>query len=143
MHSILVLSAHDGWLRRNARASEVLTYHCRDHRVQGERGARRRVSSLRKTTSTLCLNLQDRPNPEPADILLARDIPFAFVTGFDYLVETRHEAIQLLQNLSRKANLAVSWQRWCHEGLARRLAVAPTGLKDEDACEHWRSSSSS
>jgi hypothetical protein len=36
-------------------------------------------------------------NPESADRLVAKGIPFAFVTGYDYLVEPRHEKIPVLQ----------------------------------------------
>jgi DNA-binding response OmpR family regulator len=35
--------------------------------------------------------------PESADRLMAKGIPFAFVTGYDYLVEPRHEKIPILQ----------------------------------------------
>jgi CheY-like chemotaxis protein len=45
----------------------------------------------------LDLTLQDQPHPELADILLAKSIPFAFVTGYDYLIEPRHEEVPLLQ----------------------------------------------
>jgi CheY-like chemotaxis protein len=71
----------------------------------------RRVSSIAPNAATarqrfatgdfdavlLDLNLQDQPHPELADILLAKDVPFAFVTGFDYLIEPRHEGVPVLQ----------------------------------------------
>ena len=43
------------------------------------------------------LNLDDEYHPETADILIETSIPFAFVTGYDYIVELRHEKIPLLQ----------------------------------------------
>ncbi|HZD40760.1 MAG TPA: hypothetical protein VE131_08575 [Terriglobales bacterium] len=53
----------------------------------------------------LDLNLQGRPHPELADILLTRGIPFAFITGYDYLVEPRHEAVPMLQKPFTPAQL--------------------------------------
>jgi CheY-like chemotaxis protein len=35
--------------------------------------------------------------PESADRLMTKGIPFGFVTGYDYLVEPRHEKIPVLQ----------------------------------------------
>jgi CheY-like chemotaxis protein len=45
----------------------------------------------------LDLNLGDEYNPETADLLLAMGVPFAFVTGYDYVVEPRHENVPVLQ----------------------------------------------
>ena len=45
----------------------------------------------------LDLNLDGEYHPELADLLLQSSIPFAFITGYDYLVEPRHERIPLLQ----------------------------------------------
>jgi len=45
------------------------------------------------------------PNPELADALLKRGIPFAFLTGYDYIIEPRHEKIPLLQKPFTPAQL--------------------------------------
>jgi CheY-like chemotaxis protein len=45
----------------------------------------------------LDLNLDGQYHPEIADLLLEYGVPFAFVTGYDYLVEPRHEKIPILQ----------------------------------------------
>ena len=45
----------------------------------------------------LDLNLDGQQHPETADLLLEYGVPFAFVTGYDYLVEPRHEKIPILQ----------------------------------------------
>ena len=45
----------------------------------------------------LDVSLDGEHHPETADYLLELGVPFAFVTGYDYLVEPRHEKIPLLQ----------------------------------------------
>ena len=45
----------------------------------------------------LDISVGGKRNPESADRLVAKGIPFAFVTGYDYLVEPRHEKIPVLQ----------------------------------------------
>ena len=45
----------------------------------------------------LDVNLGDEYNPETADLLLEMGVPFAFVTGYDYVVEPRHQEVPLLQ----------------------------------------------
>jgi DNA-binding response OmpR family regulator len=44
----------------------------------------------------LDVNLDDEYHPEIADILLETGTPFAFVTGYDYLLEPRHEKVSVL-----------------------------------------------
>lgn len=44
---------------------------------------------------------------EFADHLIAADLPFAFVTGYDYLVEPRHESVPILQKPFTPAQLSV------------------------------------
>ena len=44
----------------------------------------------------LDLSMGNANNPQIADRLLAKGIPFAFVTGYDYLVEPRHEKVPML-----------------------------------------------
>jgi DNA-binding response OmpR family regulator len=53
----------------------------------------------------LDLNLEGQQHPEIADLLLEYGIPFAFVTGYDYLVEPRHEKIPILQKPFAPAQL--------------------------------------
>lgn len=45
----------------------------------------------------LDISLQGRHHPEIADYLLEMNLPFAFVTGYDYLAEPRHENVPVLQ----------------------------------------------
>jgi CheY-like chemotaxis protein len=45
----------------------------------------------------LDISMGGKRYPESADRLVAKGIPFAFVTGYDYLVEPRHEKIPVLQ----------------------------------------------
>jgi CheY-like chemotaxis protein len=43
------------------------------------------------------VNFDGRPRPEIADLLVERAVPFAFVTGYDYVLEPRHENVPVLQ----------------------------------------------
>ena len=45
----------------------------------------------------LDVNLGGEYNAETADLLLEMGVPFAFVTGYDYVVEPRHDNVPLLQ----------------------------------------------
>jgi hypothetical protein len=45
----------------------------------------------------LDINLGGEYNPETADLLLEMRVPFAFVTGYDYVVDPRHNDVPLLQ----------------------------------------------
>ena len=45
----------------------------------------------------LDVNLGGEYNPDTADLLLEMGVPFAFVTGYDYVVEPRHDNVPLLQ----------------------------------------------
>jgi CheY-like chemotaxis protein len=54
----------------------------------------------------LDINLDGEYHPELADLLLESGIPFAFMTGYDYLVEPRHETMPLLQKPFTKHQLA-------------------------------------
>ena len=45
----------------------------------------------------LDVSMAGKHNRHLADRLLAKGIPFAFVTGYDYLVEPRHEKVRVLQ----------------------------------------------
>ena len=54
----------------------------------------------------LDINLDGEYHPELADLLWESGIPFAFMTGYDYLVEPRHETMPLLQKPFTKHQLA-------------------------------------
>ena len=43
------------------------------------------------------LEIGRRSHPEIADFLLDIGVPFAFVTGYDYLVEPRHQTVPVLE----------------------------------------------
>lgn len=45
----------------------------------------------------LDISLGGRHRPEIADFLLDTGVPFAFVTGYDYLVEPRHQTVPVLE----------------------------------------------
>ena len=52
----------------------------------------------RNFDAVLCdINIGGQYHLEIADRLIELDIPFAFVTGYDYLVEPRHEKLPILQ----------------------------------------------
>ena len=51
------------------------------------------------------INIGGRYHPEFADFLLNTGVPFAFVTGYDYLVEPRHETVPVLQKPFTPAQL--------------------------------------
>jgi hypothetical protein len=58
-----------------------------------------RACKLRSAISTPCLdiNMEGEYQPETADVLLEAGVPFAFVTGYDYVLEPRHEGVPLLE----------------------------------------------
>ena len=43
------------------------------------------------------IDIGRRSHPEVADFLLDTGVPFAFVTGYDYLVEPRHQTVPVLE----------------------------------------------
>jgi CheY-like chemotaxis protein len=51
------------------------------------------------------INIGGRYRPEIADFLLDAGVPFAFVTGYDYLIEPRHETVPVLQKPFTPAQL--------------------------------------
>lgn len=60
--------------------------------------AARQELAKRNFDAVLCdINIGGRYHPEIADLLTEKGIPFAFVTGYDYLVEPRHENLPVLQ----------------------------------------------
>ena len=51
------------------------------------------------------LEIGRRSHPEIADFLLDIGVPFAFVTGYDYLVEPRHQTVLVLEKPFTPAQL--------------------------------------
>jgi CheY-like chemotaxis protein len=56
----------------------------------------------------LDINIGGRFHAELADRLMAQGIPFAFVTGYDYLVDPRHENAPVLQKPFLSDDLRIS-----------------------------------
>ena len=69
--------------------------------------ARQELAKRNFDGALLDVNLDGRPCPELADLLIERDMPFAFVTGYDYIVEPRHDSIPILQKPFTPAQLGV------------------------------------
>ena len=59
----------------------------------------------------LDVNLGGEYNPETADLLLEMGVPFAFVTGYDYVVDPRHDNVPLLQKPFSSIQLRVLVER--------------------------------
>jgi CheY-like chemotaxis protein len=58
----------------------------------------RQELAKRNFDAVLCdINIGGQYHLELADRLIELDIPFAFVTGYDYLVDPRHEKLPILQ----------------------------------------------
>jgi CheY-like chemotaxis protein len=53
-------------------------------------------SELNFDAVLLDMNLDGRRNPETADFLLQRGIPFAFVSGYDYIGERHHAHVPMV-----------------------------------------------
>lgn len=51
------------------------------------------------------INIGGRYHPEIEDFLLDAGVPVAFVTGYDYLVEPRHETVPVRQKPFTPAQL--------------------------------------
>jgi CheY-like chemotaxis protein len=66
------------------------------------------------------INIGGRYHPEFADFLLNTGVPFAFVTGYDYLVEPRHETVPVLEKPFTLAQLRALLERVVGSG-------SPTG----------------
>ncbi|MGA8966341.1 MAG: hypothetical protein WB525_17775, partial [Pseudolabrys sp.] len=67
--------------------------------------ARREFAKRNYDAVLLDINIGGRYHAETADHLLGWGIPFAFVTGYDYLVDPRHEKIPVLQKPFEPAHL--------------------------------------
>jgi hypothetical protein len=69
--------------------------------------ARQELAKRNFDGALLDVNLNERPCPELADLLIERGVPFGFVTGYDYIVEPRHENVPTLQKPFTPAQLGV------------------------------------
>lgn len=67
--------------------------------------ARREFEKRNFDAVLLDINIDGRYNVEIADLFLRENIPCAFVTGYDYLVELRHEHIPVLPKPFSRAQL--------------------------------------
>jgi len=59
--------------------------------------ARLQIAHRKFEAVLLDINLEGEYHPETADVLLEAGIPFAFVTGYDYVLEARYEGVPLLE----------------------------------------------
>ena len=59
--------------------------------------ARLQIAQRNFDAVLLDINLEGEYHPETADVLLETGVPFAFVTGYDYVLEPRHEGVPLLE----------------------------------------------
>jgi DNA-binding NtrC family response regulator len=59
--------------------------------------ARLQISMRNFDAVLLDIDLEGEHYPETADILLETGTPFAFVTGYDYVLEPRHGEVPLLE----------------------------------------------
>jgi CheY-like chemotaxis protein len=73
----------------------------------------------------LDVNIDGRYNTEIADFLLRENIPCAFVTGYDYLVESRHEHIPALPKPFSRAQLRALLVSLIASTTLRRQAKQP------------------
>jgi CheY-like chemotaxis protein len=69
--------------------------------------ARQELAKRNFDGALLDVNLNGRPCPELADLLSERGVPFGFLTGYDYIVEPRHENVPILQKPFTPAQLGV------------------------------------
>ena len=72
--------------------------------------ARKEISKHNFDAVLLDINIGGRNHPELADLIMKTGARFAFVTGYDYLVEPRHEHLPILQNRSRRSSFAHFWR---------------------------------
>jgi DNA-binding NtrC family response regulator len=67
--------------------------------------ARQELAKRNFDAVLLDFNIGGQFHPEIADLLLEAGVPFAFVTGYDYVVEPRHERVPMLQKPFNAAQL--------------------------------------
>jgi DNA-binding NtrC family response regulator len=67
--------------------------------------ARQELAKRNFDAVLLDFNIGGQFHPEIADLLLEAGVPFAFVTGYDYIVEPRHERVPILQKPFNAAQL--------------------------------------
>jgi len=67
--------------------------------------ARLQIAQRKFDAVLLDVQLDGASHPETADVLLEAGIPFAFVTGYDYVLEPRHDGVPLLEKPFRSVQL--------------------------------------
>ncbi|MGC1700532.1 MAG: hypothetical protein WA796_17720 [Pseudolabrys sp.] len=74
--------------------------------------ARQQIALRNFDAVLLDINMEGEYQRETADVLLEAGVPFAFVTGYDYVLEPRHEGVPS----------ASCWRSW--SGRDHRAAIA-------------------
>ena len=69
--------------------------------------ARQELAKRNFDAVLLDVNFDGRPRPEIADLLVEKAVPFAFITGYDYVLEPRHENVPIMQKPFTFAELRV------------------------------------
>ena len=73
----------------------------------------------------LDINMEGEYQPETADALLEAAVPFAFVTGYDYVLEPRHQGVPLLEKPFGADQLRILLEKLVGPG-------SPTGNRTRD-----------
>jgi DNA-binding response OmpR family regulator len=68
----------------------------------------------------LDIDLQGEYHSETADILLEAAVPFAFVTGYDYVLEPRHQGVPLLEKPFKTLHLTALLEKLVGPGSATK-----------------------
>jgi hypothetical protein len=74
--------------------------------------ARLQIAQRNFDAVLLDINMEGEYQPETADVLLEAGVPFAFVTGYDYVLEPRHEGVPRWRSRSGLFNSASCWRSW-------------------------------
>jgi CheY-like chemotaxis protein len=72
----------------------------------------------------LDVNMGGQYQPKTADLLKAKCIPFAFVTGYDYLVDPAHEKVPMLQKPFTPVQLRAFLKKLVASGSTPKVAHA-------------------
>lgn len=86
--------------------------------------ARDKIAKNNFDAVLLDVSIGGRCLPTTADYLKTKGIPFAFVTGYDYLVDPRHENVPLLQKPFTPVELRAFLETLVGPGSSRKTAYA-------------------
>ena len=86
--------------------------------------AREEIGKRNFDAVLLDVSIDGRYHPKTADLLKAKSIPFGFVTGYDYLVDPRHEKVPLLQKPFTPVELRAFLETLVGPGSSRNTAHA-------------------